>query len=282
MEEIVRLKQVVTGFTITQQHIDCMCGKDLIKIEKCSGDVIYTKEVFEKEGFSRNLIADGGKIFIYDFCMLYIFSQNNYELLRKWQLGTDLSSDICGMMVDKHTIYCSMRNGKIITIDRKSYEIKEFKVADCSMWSIKAYGDYLVCGTVDGEVLILNKTALSVKKKIKLGTQNIRSLYIDHEILYAASQDKKLFKINLVNLEVDQIKKNVHKRMYECVGLYDDMLVTVSYPGSEIVLWDKETLEKKKEFQVPLKLDGRTYIDNDYLYLSSRNILGINRICLKE
>lgn len=56
--------------------------------------------IFEKEGFSRNLIADDEQIFIYDFCMFYVFNQRDYELLGKWQLGNDLSSDICGMAVD--------------------------------------------------------------------------------------------------------------------------------------------------------------------------------------
>lgn len=212
--------------------------------------------------------------------MLYIFNQNNYELLGKWQLGMDLSSDICGMMIDKHTIYCSIRNGMIITIDRNSYKKKEFRVSDSSIWSIKAYENHLVCGTVNGKVLILNNTTFAVEKEFELSRKNIRSLCIDHEILYVASQDKKLIKINLENLKVDHIKRNVHKRMFECVGLYDDMLVTVSYPSCEICLWDREILEKRKEIQVPLKLGGNTYIDQDYLYLSSRNILGINRICL--
>ncbi len=116
MERIANLPGAVTGFSITESYIDCICGKELIKIEKHSGDIVCKKEIFEKEGFSRNLIADDEQIFIYDFCMLYVVSRNDFELLGKWQLGDDLSSDICGITVDKDTIYCSIRNGKIITL----------------------------------------------------------------------------------------------------------------------------------------------------------------------
>ena len=76
--------------------------------------------------------------------------------------------------------------------------------------------------------------------------------------------------------------KNVHKKMFVCVGIYKDMLIPVSYPCSEIALWNKNTLEKIKVIQVPLKLSGRAYIENDFLYICSRNILGIDMIKLNE
>lgn len=37
------------------------------------------------------------------------------------------------------------------------------------MWSIKTYDSYLVSGTVDGNVLLLDKSALSLEKKLVLG-----------------------------------------------------------------------------------------------------------------
>lgn len=179
MEHIAELGGIVTGFNVTEQCIDCMRGRDLVKIDKYSSDIICQKTVLEKEGLSRKLIADDERIFVYDFCTFYVLSQKNYELLGKWQLGNDLSSDICGMAVDNDTIYCSIRNGKIITLDRQSYLIKEFNVSESSMWSIKTYGSYLICGTVDGKLLLLDKSTLSIEKKLVLGKKNIGSLYIN-------------------------------------------------------------------------------------------------------
>ncbi len=282
MEHIAELGGIVTGFNVTEQCIDCMCGKNLVKIDKYSREIICQKKVFEKEGLSRKLTADDEQIFVYDFCTLYVLSQKNYELIGKWQLGNDLSSDICGMAVDNDTIYCSIRNGKIITLDRKSYLIKEFIISESSMWSIKTYDSYLVCGTVDGKLLLLDKSTLSIVKEVVLGKKNIGSLHIDGETLYAASHDGKLFKINIRNFEIETSMKNVHKKMFDCAGICEDMLVTVSYPCSEIALWNKDTLEKIKVINTPLKLSGRTHIENNYMYISSRNILGIDRIKLSE
>lgn len=80
MEHIAELGGIVTGFNVTEQYIDCMCGRNLIKIDKCSRDIICQETVFEKEGLSRKLTADEEQIFIYDFCKFYIFNSYNYEL----------------------------------------------------------------------------------------------------------------------------------------------------------------------------------------------------------
>ncbi len=282
MDYIANLSGIVTGFSVTEPYIDCICGKELIKIDKRSGVIVCKKEIFEKAGFSRNLIADDEQIFIYDFCMLYAVSRRNFELLGKWQLGDDLSSDICGMAVDKETVYCSIRNGRIITLDRQSYSTKEFHICESSMWSIKTYDQCLVCGTVDGKLLLLDKTTCSIERTLVLGKKNIGSLYLDGETLYAASHDGKLFKIDMRTFEIDSLTKNAHKKMFHCIGIFQDKLITVSYPCSEIVLWDKNTLKKIKVVEVPLSLSGRASIINDVLYISSRNILGIGIIRLNE
>ncbi len=282
MEYIANLSGAVTGFSITESYIDCICGKELIKIEKRSGDIVCKKEIFEKEGFSRNLIADDDQIFIYDFCMLYVVGRSDFELLGKWQLGDDLSSDICGIAVDKDTIYCSIRNGKIVTLDRQSYLKKEFHVSESSMWSIKTYDKYLVCGTVDGKLLLPDKTTFAIERTLVLGKKNIGSLYLSGEILYAASHDGKLYKIDMQNFVIDSLTKNAHKKMFNCVGIYQDKLLTVSYPCSEIAFWDKNTLKKIKAIEVPLSLSGRAYVERDLLYISSRNISGIGLIRLNE
>ena len=282
MEHIAELGGIVTGFHVTEQCIDCMCGKDLLKIDKHSRDIIFQKTVFEKEGLSRKLIADDEQIYIYDFCTLYVLKQKNYELLGKWQLGNDLSSDICGIAVDDDTIYCSIRNGKIITLDKQSYRVKEFMISESSMWSIKTYDQYLLCGTVDGKLLLLDKSTLSIEKSLVLGKKNIAGLYIDGDILYAASHDGKLFKIDMENFKIETSIKNVHKKMFSCAGRYEDMLITVSYPCSEIAFWNKDTLEKIKVINTPLKLSGQTHIENDFLYISSRNISGIDRIAIND
>ena len=148
------------------------------------------------------------------------------------------------------------------------------------MWCIKPYNSYLLCGTVDGKLLLLDKKSMSVVKSLALGKKNIGSLYIEGETLYAAGHDGKLFRIGLESFEVKAMAKKAHKKMFFCVGLYKDMLVTVSFPCSEIAFWNKDTLEKIRDINTPLALSGCTHIEDDFMYISSRNISGIEKIKL--
>lgn len=280
MERLTALEGPVTGFQITGPQIDCICGKELVKLDKGSGKILYRRAVFEKDGLSRKLLAEGGELFVYDFCTLYAFRREDYGLLGKWRLGGDLRSDICGMALDRDRVYCSIRNGKLAALDRRTYEARESAVSESSMWSLQAYGEHLVCGTVDGRLLLLNKEALSVEKALALGRKNIGSLYLDCGALYAASHDGKLFRVDMEAFGVRSMAKGAHKKMFHCAGVYGDRLVTVSYPCSEISLWNKETLEKIQTLEVPLRLSGNGVIEGNILYLSSRNIMGIGLVRL--
>ena len=61
----------------------------------------------------------------------------------------------------------------------------------------------------------------------------------------------KPFQVNMRNFEVESSMKNAHKKMFVCAGICEDMLVTVSYPCSEISIWNKETLERIKVINTP-------------------------------
>lgn len=275
------LHSPVTGFQLTGPHIDCVCGRELVKLDKTSGEVLLRRTVFDKEGFSRDLIVDGGQIFVYDFCVLYAFRQEDYAPLGSWQLGRDLSSDICGLAVDGDSAYCSIRNGGLAVLDRSSGSLRQAAVSPSSMWSIRLWGEQLLCGTIDGRLLLLlDKDTLLLERFMVLGKKNIGSLYPDGGTLYAACHDGKLFKINLGSFEAEAMRRNAHRKMFYCAGVYGDTLVTVSYPCSEITLLDKSTLDRITSIETPLQLSGRACIDGDLLYLSSRNIPGVAKIRL--
>lgn len=282
MDYLIKSEGAVLGFSIQKNYIDFLCKKMLYKIDKVSEKTICKKEIFEKEGSARIMVADENRIYISDFCTLYVLERQDYEIIGKWRIGENLSSDICGMTVDEKRIYCSIRNGGLITVDKSSFDKHEYAISNTSMWSLKIFDHYLLCGTVDGKLLLLDRDTMLSEKSLILGKKNIRSLYINGTLLYAACQDKKLFKIDLLKFQIVELQKNLHKKMFDCVGLYNEMLVTASYPCSEITFWDMNTLEKRKEIKTPLSLSGNAYIEGDKLYIASRNINGIGIIYLNE
>ena len=282
MERVIDLGGIVTDFAMTGQHFDCIFGRELVKLHKSTGDIVLRRAVFPKDGLSRKLIAHNGELFIYDFCTLHIFRQDDFEPLGSWRLGEDLTSDICGMAVDEDLVYCSIRNGKLIALDRESRRLREAGDLGSSMWSVRSYGPHLICGTVDGRLLLIGKYSLAVEKEIVLGKKNIASLLIDGDIVYAAGQDGRLSKISLDGPQVLARRSSAHRKMFRFAGMYRGRLVTVSHPGSEIAFWDAGTLERTGLVETPLKLSGRALIDGDSLYISSRNIPGIDMLRLDE
>ena len=116
---------------------------------------------------------------------------------------------------------------------------------------------------------------MKIKNVIDISNQNIGSITINDDVVYTAGQDKKLCKIDLFESKIILQKRNVHKKMFDCIGIYKDSIITVSHPCSEISFWDKNTLNLIRTINMPLSLCGRTFIENDLLYITSRNIQGV-------
>lgn len=186
-----------------------------------------------------------------------------------------MKSDICGITFDKDNIYASIRNGSVAVINRKTFENNIYKIFDYSLWNLESYNDNLISGTTNGKLLIIDKNDMVIKNSIDIGKQNIGTIIIDKNSVYTAGQDKKLSKIDLKELKCKALRRNAHIRMFDCIGIYGNTVITISYPSSEIGFWDKETLDLIKTIKIPLSLTGRTFIENDCLYISSRNIQGI-------
>jgi outer membrane protein assembly factor BamB len=192
------------------------------------------------------------------------------------ELGTDLSSDICGVAIDDKNIYACIRNGPITVIDIKNMKIKgNYKISNGSFWDLHIHNDYIIGGNVNGELMLINKKNMKIKKRIVLNNQNIHNIVVDNNLVYAAGQNKTIYTIDVNQFSCINQKRNAHKMMFDCAGVYKKNLITISYPCSELSFWDKETLEHKKTINIPLRLFGRTFIEKNKLYISSKNIMGI-------
>ncbi|WP_105616421.1 hypothetical protein [Vallitalea okinawensis] len=279
----LELDGIVTGFVIGSQFIDCIIKDKIVRVDKTSQQVVKSSIVFEKEGFARDMIADETRLFIRDFYTLYILNRNDFSLLAILQLGTDLKSDICGMEIDEDYIYACIRNGQIKKINLNTYNIESTTEYDSgSIWDIRVAGDKLIGSSVDGQILHIDKESMNMESELKLSRQNIGSICLKDNYLYTAGQDKTIHKIALVNGDVIFKKRNAHKRMFDCIDVYKHWFITICYPMSELCFWNKNTFELEHRIEVPLKLSGRNVINDDNLYIASRNIEGLYIINLNE
>ena len=276
MNDYINLERCVTGFSLDNQYIDCISNDSVIKIDRDTKKVVHSTKLFKKEGFSRDLIANDNFLFIRDFFTLYILDKVDYSCISTIQLGTDLKTDICGMTIDKNNIYACIRNGKISVIDIDKHTIKgTYQILHGSVWDLRSYNNILIGGSVNGELFFLDNSKLVIRNKLLLGTQNIGSVLLHENYVYAAGQDKALYIVDISSRKCIKKKRNVHNRMFDCAAIYKDVIITISYPLSVISFWDKDTLEFKRSITIPLRLSGRTVLENDTLYIASRNINGI-------
>jgi len=207
---------------------------------------------------------------------LYIIDKHEYNVKKVLELGTDLRSDICGMAIDEKNIYACIRNGTITVIDIKEMHIKGiFHISNRSFWDIHVFNDYLVGGNVNGELVLIDKRSMKIKESLILNNKNIHNIVIDNNLIYAAGQNKTIYIVDANKLNCINKKRNIHRKMFNCAGIYEKELITISYPCSEISFWNKETLEHRKTINIPLKLFGTTYIEKNKLYISSKNVMGI-------
>lgn len=213
--------------------------------------------------------------------MLSLYRQDTLEKLGEWKLGSDLSSDICGQYIDESFIYASMRNGKLTRVDLLDFSYSSFEIGSASSWSLAAYQDKIIAGTVDGKLLLLEKESMHCVKQLQLSRQNVKSLFVDGDTLYAAGQDKKLYMIDLPTFELIRKQSNVHRLMFDITGVQDNLLYTVSHPCCEISVWRNDGTEVNS-FPYRLRLSGSSLIDGNALFISSRNINGIDKIELSD
>lgn len=273
MVDFIELGGNVSGFGIESGEINCLSGNDLVKI--AGGAVILQKTVFEKSGAARFFAENEKHIIIADFCTLHSFSKETFGKENEVKIGNDLTSDICSLFADGGHAYCAIRNGGIAKVRIKDFQYEIYPTTDASIWEITCFDGMLYCGTVDGQILKIDKETMQIIQTAEVSKKNIKSIFKDGNRLFAASQDMKLYVLDLDTLDVLAVKRNLHKYMYYIAGTTDQTVVTVSHPASEIALWDKETLENIRVIREPLRLSGPVRLVGESLYYASRNFDGI-------
>lgn len=253
-----------------------LSGKKIMKINKNNGSVLGSFDFFENEGLSRSLIVDDKYLYCKDFCTFYVIDKNTLASIKQLKLGVDLSSDICGMTLDRNNIYACIRNGEVAVINKNhEFEVAYHKVSDSSIWDISNYKSFLYAGNVEGSLLVLDKSNLKKIYNIKSHKQNLRSIFINDDRIITASQDKSIIVRDRDTLDIQCERKGAHKRMFWIAGVWNNYLLTISYPCGEIKFWFIDSLKLIKTIPLQGGLTGETLIDGNIIYIVSRKINGI-------
>lgn len=242
-------------------------GKKFIKVDSNTGEILQKAEVFAKDSKTRRFIIDKDVIYCRDFYRLYKIDAGTMEIISRWELGSDLSSDICALGSDETNIYASIRNGGFAVINKSSGEVKTYAVSDSSIWDM-IVSDRIYAGSVDGNLYVIDKAGFKVLDSKPIHKKNLKSLLLEGDVIYTASQDLSIAKVNKNTLDVIDRKKRCHNKMFYIAGIWQDCLVTVSPPCGEMKVWNKSDFSL---YRTVNRGNWDSFIDGDRLYEKADN-----------
>ncbi|TYB91623.1 MAG: hypothetical protein FXF54_08230 [Kosmotoga sp.] len=268
-QNVLRLDKPILRFKVFEDLVYIISDKLLIKADKESFEVTDEKVIFPKNSQSRDFVIDENDIYCKDFCTLYKIDAKTLEIEKRWKLGTDLSSDICSLGFDSRNIYVTIRNGDLAVINKKSEEPLYYRVSDSSIWNM-IVDDHIYAGNVNGDLLVIDKTNFKVNSLKNVHKKNLKSLFIDDNLIYTASQDLSIAKINKNSHDIIITKKKCHRKMFYFAGMINNYLTTVSPPCRETKFWKKTDLSLSGAFNRGTR---NSLIYEDFLYETEGNIL---------
>ena len=247
------------------QYLYIRCNRSMYKYDLNSMSIIKQNEIFKKDGKARGFSIFNDFIFLWDFLDLYIINKSNLRITDIFRLGENLSSDICGVMwFDPPKAYVKIRNGWIYVLDIIAKNIEKIQVSDSSFWSDCLTKNHLFIGTINGELLEINKTALKVTRKTQCCKKNIYSIVYENSLLYTASQDGTIKAVDAVTFETINIAKKAVVGMVEFIGIHNGSLIIAGH-RNPLAFWDKKTLQLCESVDFPY--NRSSVINNDTLFI---------------
>ena len=250
---------------IDEQYLYVRCNRFIYKYDLNNMSVVAQNEIFKKDGKARGFSVLHDFVFLWDFLDLYILNKDDLSIIDVLRLGENLSSDVCGVMYfDSPKAYVKIRNGWIYVLDINSKNIDKIQISDSSFWSDCVTETHLFVGTVNGELLEIDRFSLEVIRKIQLCKKNIYSIVHENGLLYTASQDGTIKVVDSKTFETIKIAQKAVVGMVEFVGIYNDELIIAGH-RNPLAFWDKKTLQMCKTAEFPY--NRSSVISNDTLFV---------------
>lgn len=208
------------------------------------------KPLFKKNGKARTLAVSGSRVYVTDFCDLYILKKDDLEVVDVVRIGVDLSSDLLGIIaVTGGKVYCKARHGVIAAYSLEAKAIERYVISEESFWSHCAIGDRLYLGTVKGELLELNGNSLEAMRRANVCKKNIYDIAHSEGALYMTTQDRTIVAVRADTLEITRGAKKAVGGMALILGVYDNRLAVAD--SGKITFWDADTLAPRGAVDFP-------------------------------
>jgi WD40 repeat protein len=277
MKTIIEIENDGLNLAIDNKILFVRANRSIFSFDLTNNQEINHNQIFSKDGKARFLCVSEKYLLLLDFCDLLLVHKETLQMVKKYHLGSDLSTDLLAVRSDDTFAYVSMRNGKMVKINLQDFSQTTYAISPISYWDHCLFDNHLYLGTVDGRLIDYDLTLNQVKQSITLGKKNIYSLSCHENKIYSVSQDTSIQRINANTFEVEMLVKKAVKGMPKILGVVQDYLVIAD---GKISLWNKNTLTLEKTIMIPTGhfnkgaiLWGNKVIGSDYHSIIMEDIL---------
>lgn len=232
------------------QFLFIRCKRVIYKYSLSDMSQMEQNVLFKKDGKARSLSVFDKYVLLTDFCNLHILNKGDLQEQATLKLGANLSSDIWGARFDSQKVYVAVRNGKIAAVDIETMNVDKYDLTDSSFWDYCIAGNRIYAGTVQGELVEIDKSNMQVIRKTELSkNKNIYSVLFNGGLLYMVSQDRTIKVVDITSLEVVNIAKKAVGNMANILGIQNDCLIVAD--SNKVSAWDTHTLQHRNTFYIP-------------------------------
>ena len=262
--KILDLKNDGMNLVVHDEHLYIRCNRSIYKYNLTNMQLAAENTVFKKDGKARGFSIFNNFVFLFDFLDIYILNKDDLKLISSLRIGENLSSDICGIIwFDPPRAYIKIRNGWIYVLDIETNKLEKTQISDSSFWSDCITENELFVGTVNGELLDIDKKTLEASRRIQLCKKNIYSIVYENGLLYTTSQDQTIKVIDAASFKTICVAKKAVTGMVNIIGIYKDNII-VAGERNPLTFWDKNTLQKRGSADFPQ--NRSSVISGDVLY----------------
>ena len=266
--KILDIENDGVNMAVDGQFLYIRCKRAMGKYNLTDMSLAAHNVIFKKDGKARGFAIYGDRVFLTNFCDLYILNKSDLQIQDVLRMGADLSSDIWGSEFNAGKAYIALRNGKMALLDIDTKRISIHEISDSSFWDYCVVDNRIYAGTVKGELIEADTDDMRVIRKVELCKKNIYSVVFGDGMIYTVSQDTSLKAVDAASLETVCVVKKAVRGMAKIIGIYKDVLVVAD--SGQIALWDTQTLQPLGRFAFPcafnkgVMLHGNTLYGSDY------------------
>lgn len=266
MLKLELVKTRISSIAIDDKNIYTTSGDKIYLWNKDSRECIQVLDELEK---GIQVTVDERFIYCTGNYHFYVIDKLNFKQIYKCRYGQDISSDLGKPLNDKDHIYFSIRNGKLVVINKDNYDnTRILEKHKGTIWGMCCDENHLYTGSVDKSIMVWDKKTFEVVNILNGHKKNVQRVCVTDKHIISGSSDLSIIIWDKNNGNLINRLRNVHKKAINGLFCWNNYLLTSSQAEGKAIVWDMFNWNKVKELDLHIDEGGGLLIDKDNIYIA--------------